>query len=174
MHGTQEMELPSEERLRRAILALTIDEKSQLMKFAQQFAGRIPYDADDLVSESIARVLAGSRSCPAEVQLVPFICGIIRSIAFDWRRRAFDAPQIPCDPLAEERNVSARIDLGNYLRIFEKDELARQIVILHFQGWQGKALRLNLTETSYQSKLKKMRRQIDKLLDADLPGGKKS
>ena len=71
----------SREEVAAAICALTDAQKARLRKVAQSYAWLYPLGADDLLSEAIARAIAGSRQCPKDVDVVKFLADAMRSIA---------------------------------------------------------------------------------------------
>src|SRR5215470_20338827 len=69
-----------------AIRRLSDGEKTALMKIAMLYARKTPYDHKDLVQEAIARLLSGRRVWPRDAKTVVFVGGVIRSIAWEWKR----------------------------------------------------------------------------------------
>ncbi len=61
------------------------------MRMARYFAFPAEMDPDDLLQDALERSLS-TRSCPANLGIMPFIIGVMRSIASDTiRRRERDA-----------------------------------------------------------------------------------
>src|SRR5262249_52914698 len=79
-----------------AIASLSLKDKSALLKIAKTYARtrQTRYDYEDLLHEAIARVLEGGRKWPTTVAFMPFMCGVMRGIAWDWRG---ETPQAEAD-----------------------------------------------------------------------------
>lgn len=68
------------------LAALTPTERAKLVLLAHGFSQNTGWEADDLLQEAITRVLAGKRSLPAEVQTIPALFQIMKSIASSVRK----------------------------------------------------------------------------------------
>lgn len=107
----------------------------------------------DLLQEAFARVLDGSRKCPAGLPRVVFMAGVIRSIRTEHCRRARRAAaRLPrifaeldlCGPENEardptpdpepERSLMAMQQLAEIDRLFADDSRALQIIEGLFEG----------------------------------------
>ncbi|NTF20238.1 hypothetical protein G6L37_17730 [Agrobacterium rubi] len=64
---------------------MTPGELQALKKIARAYVGE--QEAEDLRQEATVRVLGGERPWPADVDLVPFLAGVMRSLATDDRRK---------------------------------------------------------------------------------------
>jgi hypothetical protein len=65
------------------ICAFTSAQRARLCAVAEKYSWLYPFGADDLLSEAVARALAGTRRCPGDVDVVRFIVKAMRSIAYD-------------------------------------------------------------------------------------------
>jgi len=64
---------------------MTPFEALALKKIARMYVGE--QDAEDLRHEAYARVFGGERPWPTDVELIPFLAGVMRSLATDARRK---------------------------------------------------------------------------------------
>jgi DNA-directed RNA polymerase specialized sigma24 family protein len=152
-----------------AIRRLTDGEKTALMKIAMLYARKTPYDHRDLVQETFARLLSGRRVWPRDAKVLVFLGGVIRSVAWEWKReRPVDfAPAT--DVAVQERNSNAAIDATRIVALFDDDAVARRMVIAMMDGARGEELQSlsGLGKTDYESKRTKIRRRIEKFFAAD-------
>ena len=93
-----------------AIRALAAADKIALMKIARLYAKKTPYDHEDLLQEAMCRVLSGVRAWPRDLAALPFLWGVVRSIAWEWRNETPDAMPDGADPAGEERRAIAGLD----------------------------------------------------------------
>jgi RNA polymerase sigma-70 factor (ECF subfamily) len=148
-----------------AVKSLSDADRTALLKVARVYARtrKTKYDYQDLLHEAIARILEGKRNWPAGLPFVPFVSGVIRGIAWEWRTEAHNKPS--SEPAVyEEGGVIARIDTQKLLALFDDDALARGIVIGMMEGARGEELRRSsgLSDTEYESKRRKIRRRIER------------
>jgi len=73
------------EEVRAALAALSDDDIRRLKLVARHFAPRSGMSEDDLLQEAFVRVL-GSRTCKADVGILRFVAGTIKSIASEGPR----------------------------------------------------------------------------------------
>jgi DNA-directed RNA polymerase specialized sigma24 family protein len=156
----------------------------RLDRIARALCRHAGFEPADLLQEAFQRVLDGSRRCPIDVGILPFLAGVMRSIASDWakaRRRwqrlqlvapaaqlevvmlqASDLRPGPDDQLAGEQEA-ARI-IAALHEVFADDAIARRLVAGMLDGLEGEALRAltGLDETGFASKRRLVRRRIDK------------
>ncbi|HXW28974.1 MAG TPA: hypothetical protein VEK55_06380 [Xanthobacteraceae bacterium] len=137
-----------------------------LIKVARAYARtrKTRYDHQDLFHEAIARILEGKRGWPQGVGILPFLCGVMRGIAWDWRTQIYDeAPEAAS--ASEEGNAIARLDAQKFVALFADDVIAQQIVVGIMEGARGEELweQAGLSKTEYESKRRKIRRRIEKL-----------
>jgi DNA-directed RNA polymerase specialized sigma24 family protein len=154
---------PDEARV--AIRALPASDKIALMKVARLYAKKTPYGHEDLLQEAICRVLAGARTWPRHLAAVPFLCGVVRSIAWEWKNEFPDADREAADPQREERRANASLDVVKLIALFDDDAVAQTIVRGMMEGARGQELQAlsGLDKTDYESKRTKIRRRIEKL-----------
>jgi hypothetical protein len=150
----------------RAVKALTGGEKTALIKMARLYARKTPYDHEDLVQEAITRVLDRRRLWPVGVSATLFLGGVIRSIAWEWKNELHGEDTDVGDEGVQERGTIARIDIGRIIALFDDDPVAQKIVIGMMDGARGEELQeaSGLDQTEYESKRKKIRRRIEKLM----------
>jgi len=148
-----------------AIRALAAADKIALMKIARLYAKKTPYDHEDLLQEAMCRVLSGARAWPRGLAALPFLWGVVRSIAWEWRNETPDAPPDGGDPAGEERRAIAGLDVAKIIALFDDDPEAQIIVRGMMEGARGAELQelSGLDKTDYESKRTKIRRRIEKL-----------
>ena len=148
-----------------AIRALTDRDKASLMTIAMMYARKTPYDHEDLLQEAICRVLAGTRAWPRQVAALPFLWGVVRSIAWEWKTEFVAPDHGPADPAGEERRAIASLDVGKVLSLFADDPAAQAIVRGMMEGARGQELQdlSGLARTDYESKRTKIRRRLEKI-----------
>jgi hypothetical protein len=147
-----------------AIGRLTDGEKTALMKIAMLYARKTPYDHQDLVQEAFTRILSGRRVWPRGANASLFLGGVIRSIAWEWKReRPFKVTEAT-DITVQERNANAAIDATRIVSLFNDDMVARKMVMAMMDGARGEELQSvsGLGKTEYESKRTKIRRRIEK------------
>ena len=148
-----------------AIRALSVADKTALMKLARLYAKKTPYDYEDLLQEAMCRVLAGTRVWPRHVAALPFLWGVVRSIAWEWKTEFIEREADAADPQGEERRAIASLDVVKVLALFDDDPAAQIIVRGMMEGARGQELQdlSGLDKTDYESKRTKIRRRIEKL-----------
>lgn len=150
-----------------AIRALTDRDKTSLMKIAMIYAGKTPYDHEDLVQEALLRVLDGKRIWPRDLGPTQFLWGVVRSIASEWKKKRKPPKILPetADPAGEERRANAGLDVVKILALFDDDPIAQIIVRGMMEGLRGQELQdlSGLDKTEYESKRTKIRRRLEKL-----------
>jgi hypothetical protein len=147
-----------------AIRALTDVDKIALLKVARLQAKKTPYDHEDLLQEAICRVLCGRRGWPSKLDALPFLCGVVRSIAWEWRKVTPDSLPDGGDPEGEERRANASLDVAKIIALFDDDPIAQRIVRGMMEGARGQELQdlSGLDKTEYESKRTKIRRRVEK------------
>jgi DNA-directed RNA polymerase specialized sigma24 family protein len=148
-----------------AVRSLAVADKIALMKIARLYAGKTPYDHEDLLQEAICRVLGGARLWPRNVPALSFLWGVVRSIAWEWKTQLLDAEPEGADPDAEERRAVAALDVVKIVALFDDDPVAQRIVRGMMEGARGQELQelSGLDRTDYESKRTKIRRRVEKL-----------
>jgi len=111
------------------------------------------------------RVLDGRREWPRGLHVVPFLCGVMRSIAWDWRVENRDEGVEGEPTSSEEGQAIARLDAQRVIELFKDDPIAQKILIGMVDGARGEDLRelSGLTRTEYESKRTKIRRRLEKV-----------
>ena len=148
-----------------AIRALTAADKIALLKIARLYARKTPYEHEDLLQEAMCRVLQGARAWPRHLAALPFLWGVVRSIAWEWKKETPDAMPDGADPGGEERRAIAGLDVHKIIALFDDDPAAQIIVRGMMEGARGQELQdlSGLDKTDYESKRTKIRRRIEKL-----------
>jgi len=152
-----------------AVARLTDGEKTALMKIAMLFARKTPYDHHDLVQEAFARILGGRRVWPRDANALSLLGGVIRSIAWEWKRERPLEATATTDVTVPERNANAAIDAIRIIGLFDDDVVAKKMVIAMMDGARGEELQSisGLGKTEYESKRTKIRRRIEKFFAAE-------
>jgi hypothetical protein len=125
---------------------------------------RIPFDPDDLIQETICRILDERRPWPRDRRAIEFLAGVIKSIAWEWKGLHDEEIELG-DGGAGERGLWAKIDLKRIMTLFNDDPIAQKMLMLMADGTRGEdiARAVGLSPTEYESKRKKIRRRIEKL-----------
>jgi DNA-directed RNA polymerase specialized sigma24 family protein len=148
-----------------AVKTLTAQHKTALVKLARAYAMKTSFGHEDLLHEAYMRVLDGRREWPRSVAVVPFLAGVMKSIAWDWQaERQAEGIEV-ADIGYEDQAAAARIDLQKIIGLFDDDPIAQKMVIALLDGARGEELRelSGLTKTDYESKRAKIRRRIEKV-----------
>jgi DNA-directed RNA polymerase specialized sigma24 family protein len=172
-----------------AIRALSTANWNRLRRVAIVFCRGRPIEADDLVQETFARAIDGSRNCPRNVDIVRFLTQAMRSIASSTTKvlarqpefravslfgddglagdngLAFDPPD--GRPTAEQQAISGE-DVAQIKRatldLFQDDLTAQVLVEGMMEGMDGEDLRATtgLSKVGFASKRRLVRRRLDK------------
>jgi len=177
--------LETADRLAQAFGCLSEQDLVRLKRLAQlRSFGLIALDWQDLLQESIVRVLAGSRHWPADVPLMAFLAQTMRSIAneewasparqrmtnesdFGIRTAQSSDSEVTINDIAveevdPERLILARNSIAHIETIFKDDAEALAILRGFAQGNSPDEIRqeASLTLTNYESAQKRIRRKI--------------
>jgi hypothetical protein len=123
-----------------AVQSLTDGEKSALAKIARFYAKRTRYGDEDLLQEAICRVLSGVRTWPRDARAVNLLWGVMRSIAWEWRRRDLAQDQLDSNPPAQEWVILLKDLITSCEKVFGDDPLAQDVLIAMLQGKKGREL----------------------------------
>jgi hypothetical protein len=147
-----------------AIKFLTAVEKTKIMKIAAWYAKTTPYEAEDLYNEAWLRAMDERRKWPRGLPATTFFFGVIRSIAWEWKRKDDPLDEDIGDKGAEELTLLDRNHAMKIIKALDDDPIAQKILVARMEGARGEEL-LNLfsSPTEYESKCKKIRRRIEKL-----------
>ena len=156
-------ELLSLAEIESLISRLTVADRTRLIRIAQKYKGRIKYEPEDLVNEALCRILEGRRSWPRRVETMPFLVGVIKSIASEWKQDLLEGIDLE-DERAGERGIFAGIDIRRIIALFDDDPIAKIILMGMAEGKSGEELEQasGLSPTECESKVKKVRRRIEK------------
>lgn len=163
-------------------LALKLVSEMNLLRLktvARLHARGLPPDVgwDDLLQETLTRVLTGARRIPDGVAPVAFIAGVMRSLRSEhWKRfsaarrrrsaasghRGYPGAELEGRDAAPdpERSLIAAEQLQAIERLFADDPVALKIIDALGEGLAAEQIRdtLSLTRTEYDSARKRMRR----------------
>jgi DNA-directed RNA polymerase specialized sigma24 family protein len=158
-------EMHSADEICEAFQSLKVAHKIALIKIAKTFAKKTDYGHEDLIQEAYVRALSGKRQWPRSVAVVPFLCGVMRSIAWDWRTESHDVRDDIEAIGYEDHTAAVRIDSQKIIEIFNDDPVAQKIISAMIEGARGEELRgiSGLTQTEYESKRTKIRRRLEKV-----------
>jgi hypothetical protein len=169
----------SPEEIATMIVGLTPKQKKQLSKAAHIYGGSHIH-ADDLLQSAFHLAVEGQRRCPEDVAIVPFLCGVMKSVSSGERMKqkrrgihhvikthgqeitAVDPP----DPRADiEELIYAVKTCRHIMSLFERDPKAREILELLRQECDVDEIRARtgLSDVAYQSKRRKIRRVLAKV-----------
>jgi hypothetical protein len=124
--------------IRKAIQKLTDGEKTAIMKIARLYALRTPYGHEDLFHEALCRLLEGTRAWPRGAPPVLILAGIMRSVAWGWRRRLSGDNPDDSVSSAEQEWV---ILLQDLISAFDDKPLLQHILVEMLKGTKGPELR---------------------------------
>jgi DNA-directed RNA polymerase specialized sigma24 family protein len=147
------------------IKVLTAADKTKIVKIAAQYATMTPYEAKDLYQEALLRAMDGRRQWPRGLPATKFFWGVMRSIAWEWKRKDDPLDKDIGDKGAEERTLLDRDHVMKIIKAFDDDPIAQKIFVAITEGARGEELlKLSgLSPIDYESKRKKIRRRIERL-----------
>ncbi len=180
----------SRDEIESTIRSFTPLQWGRLKAVAKHFTFGRPIDPEDLLQEAFIRAL-DTRKCPADVDIVKFLIGVMRSVLSGEAEKAEnqltvvlsavttnddqDEPVEFADPSPSiEEDLIDRQNAANIQRtilaLFDDDPEARVIVEGDIAGWSAEDLRAytGLDKTAYDSKRRLIRRRLNK---ADTRGG---
>jgi DNA-directed RNA polymerase specialized sigma24 family protein len=129
------------------------------------YAKTTPYEAEDLYNEAWLRAMDERRKWPRGLPATKFFRGVMRSIAWEWKRKDDPLDEDIGDKGAEERTLLDRNHAMKIIKALDDDPIAQKILVAIMKGARGEELlKLSgLSPTDYESKRKKIRRRIEKL-----------
>lgn len=182
MNAREGVAVRNRDEIADAIRSLAPVQLARLHLVADRYAYAMP--AEDLLQEAFTRALSEERRCPADVDVVRFLAEVMRSIASGEYEKAKARPQLvsvarygdqgdgavdPLDPglavddwLAREQHAAQH--RKEILALFDDDPQARDIIEGRMAELDADELRelTGLDAVGYASKLKLIRRRIDK------------
>jgi DNA-directed RNA polymerase specialized sigma24 family protein len=171
--------------IRLAIESLTAAELRQLSRYAEYIVlrfgrGGLAETAEDLVQETILKILSSSRPWNPEVPFVPFFRGCMKSIAWNWNKRPrlisledLESPNQE-EGVRRELNVAAANDVEletsskqeaeRLMRQFKGDDLASRVLELWMVGNRRHDVlkKLEISELQYSTAVKRISRRLNK------------
>ena len=144
---------------------LTAAEKTKIMKIAARYAKVTSYGDGDLFQEACLRTMDERRKWPRGLPATNFFWGVMRSIAWEWKRKDDPLDEDIGDKGAEERTLLDRNHAMKIIKALDDDPIAQKILVAIMKGARGEELLKlgGLSPTDYESKRKKIRRRIEKL-----------
>lgn len=165
-----------------AIRSLTVAETARLRKIAEAYGYAM--EPEDLLQEALSRAISDDRHCPAHVDLVTFLGGVMRSIASGEHERAKLRPPLVAlvnhggepgkapDPHDTSLGVSETLErdqeaadlLKRVFDLFADDAVARDIIEGRLADMTPEELMelTGLDDTGYATKLRLIRRRMNK------------
>jgi len=160
------------------IEALGDGEKTSLTRIARLYATRTPYDGADLLQEAICRLLSGERTWPRGVPAVLLLGGVIRSIAWQWRKKEAWSGSAAADIASIGPPQEWVVFLDEFVASLAEDPCAQAVLVAAMRGSKGQEL-LTVIEPMLNAKsaaratgaelereleriLKKIRRRVEK------------
>jgi hypothetical protein len=178
----------STSEVRAAIAALDPDEKRKLKRTAKMWSNRFGITDDEkILQTALARALDGTRKCPRELAILPFLFGAIRSISsseaksiarspidqyaspleeLETEQHLDDGAEGPTSP-SPERILVARAELVEVQSWFQDDEEVQLLMLAIGEGLEGEELEQELgwTKIQHGTIRRRMRREIEKRLN---------
>ena len=163
---------------------MTPAEAQALKKIARAYVGE--QDAEELRQEAYARVFGGERSWPTDVELVPFLAGVMRSIATDERRKEArrqhlhvvpkQGDQLELENIASSQSSQldvavAASEIGAIKRLFDHDPVGWTFLEAKLEDWDRREI-IELCETDekgYETISRRVRRTLEKGYRKDGP-----
>jgi DNA-directed RNA polymerase specialized sigma24 family protein len=143
---------------------LTDDDIVRLNKVARLYAAKTAFDHEDLYQEALCRLIEGRRTWPRGALAVWIIRGILRSVAYEWRR--IDLPEsghLSQSPPIQEWAVF----LNEVIESFASDPIALTVLHGMLEGARGHELQefagIEASGPEYESVRKRIRRRLEKL-----------
>jgi len=123
-----------------AIKFLTAAEKTKIMKIAAQYAPMTPYGDEDLLQEAKLRAIDGRRKWPRGLPATTFFMWVMRSIAWEWKRKDDPLDEDIEDEGGGEGSILAGIDMRRIIALFDDDPIAQEILVARMKGARGEEL----------------------------------
>jgi RNA polymerase sigma-70 factor (ECF subfamily) len=161
-----------------AIGALTPPQLIRLRQLADVYARAHGVEPEDLLQEAYIRALDGSRQCPVDVEILPFLAATMKSIADgELKKRQRRPPLVPVPNDGEQESPILKVPDSNpnpekaletkqqtdrLLLLFDDDVDAQMIVYGMIDGIKGAELRAltSLDDTAFASKRRLIYRRI--------------
>jgi hypothetical protein len=168
------------DELRSAIARLSAADLARLKQASKVFSGISGIMEDDLIQESYTRALEGRRTCGRTVGLVPFLCGVMKSIASQetearkiglrpvtvLKNGIVVLPDGKADAVSPEQAAAAAIDerplIARVHAAIEGDEKLELLVEGIYDQMRGAELRnlLGVDEQGLAALRKKLKRRL--------------
>lgn len=163
--------------IRKRIDGLTGAEALKLEQIARRFVAHC--DVGDLVQEAFSRIVDGSRNWPTDVEFLPFIAQVMRSIASSDRRKADRRPelrvvpqhgeQLTFDSVADTKGTPEDIvaewdELAAAKELFADDDTAMTYIDAIVVGFRRSEIMelCDLDATGYETVTRRIKRRLEK------------
>jgi len=170
-HGSAVLELPTEELVQRSLKRDT-RAFAELIRQDQRAALAVAYallgDAEaagDVVQEAMWRAWQRLGELKEPARFAAWLCGIVRNLALDHRRRQRQPPPVPMRPVSSPVDELVDAELGQQLdqALASLDEVSRLIVVLrYYQGLSSKQIAplLDLSAAAVDMRLSRAREAL--------------
>ncbi|SDA86125.1 sigma factor [Sinorhizobium sp. NFACC03] len=165
------------DEVRERIEGLTGVEALKLEQIARRFVA--PCDAGDLVQEAFSRIIEGTRNWPADLEFLPFMVQVMRSIASTDRRKADRRPelrvvpqhgeQLTFDTVADPKSTPEEIvgewdELAAAKELFADDDIATTYIDAIVAGFRRSEIMelCDLDANGYDTVTRRIKRRLEK------------
>jgi RNA polymerase sigma factor (sigma-70 family) len=174
----------SPEEFLKNLRSLSDTDKNRLMLFAANRCLACRFEAEDLLSEAITRTIEGIRHCPSGLNIVTYLYETMRSIVSSELKsiKRLETFSLTVDdansnshqldipdknPSPEQQVISettAKKIISEVFSMFKDDDIAQFILECWIEDMDPEDIRdtTGLSPTEYNSKLKKIRRRLNK------------
>lgn len=163
-----------------SIATISEADMARLVAAAKGFSRLCGIEADDLLQEAFTRVLEGRRTCERGIALVPFLCGVMKSLASQENAARKDGfrptvvmrkgesvlPDVPADDPSPERLAISAVDERRRLADIEAaavgDEQVQLLIEAIYDEMRGAELQelLNVDQKGLATVRKRFRRLL--------------
>ncbi|WP_206744577.1 sigma factor [Rhizobium sp. LCM 4573] len=165
------------DEVRKRIDRMTGAEALKLEQIARRFVE--PRDAGDLMQEAFSRILEGRRNWPTNVEFLPFMAQVMRSIASTDRRNSVRQPglqlvpqhgeQLTFDNMADpgpnpEEIVRQQDELALSKEMFADDDVATSFIDALDAGFRRPEIMelCDLDANGYDTVVRRIKRRLEK------------
>lgn len=165
------------DEVRERVAGLTGIEALKLEQIARRFVA--PGDAGDLMQEAFSRILEGARNWPSDLEFLPFMVQVMRSIASTERRKANRRPelravpqhgeQLAFDAVADPKGTPDEIigewdELSAARALFADDETATTYIDAIVAGFRRPEIMelCDLDANGYDTVTRRIKRRLEK------------
>ena len=136
------------------------------------------YGPDDLIHEALLKILTGERLWNPKTAFYPFICGCMKSIVWNWKKKRHGTVSLDDSEFFDDdgnrweipsltnfgNQVPAKIDAETVLRWFEGDSLALEVLNHWMYGRRRKEIlkAMKIPDRKYGAVVKRIWRKAKK------------